>query len=329
VPDPIRELSADLGFAGNPLDRLSELRDDPAAIAALAARAEARCLILVRDQVVLRSVGEALDPWFLLPQARELGPERAFVLLGRVEAGPRFGLLLEDEAATVDEPADEGAMIDQRRMLLVRAPDLPLLDLRTIGLRRLLGRADVAVLSQAKSLLHWHNRHGFCANCGAPTSLAAGGWRRDCEACRAQHFPRTDPVVIMLITDGDRCLLGRQARFGKGMYSALAGFLEPGETIEEAVRREVREEAGIMTGRVTYVASQPWPFPSSLMIGCIGEALSTQIVLDQAELEDARWFSRSEAETMLAGRHADGLGAPQPIAIAHHLLRHWVSTPTD
>ena len=154
--------------------------------------------------------------------------------------------------------------------------------------------------------------------------MSAAGWRRDCDNCHAQHFPRTDPVVIMLVTEGDRCLLGRQARFGKGMYSALAGFLEPGETIEEAVRREVREEAGIQVGAVQYVASQPWPFPSSLMIGCMGTALSTHIILDRLELEDARWFTRSEAETMLAGTHPDGLGAPQPIAIAHHLLRYWV-----
>jgi NAD+ diphosphatase len=325
VTQTVRELSADLCYAGNPLDRLAELRDDAAAIAALAADPTARCLVLVRDQVVLRESAGGLDPWFPVAVARPFGAERAFVLLGRDASGPCFGLLLEDAAAVVHEPADEGAMIDQRRMLLIKDPDLTLLDLRGIAVRKLLGRETVAILSQAKSLLHWHNRHGFCANCGAPTRLCAGGWRRDCEACRAQHFPRTDPVVIMLVTDGDRCLLGRQARFGKGMYSALAGFLEPGETVEDAVRREVREEAGIQVGRVTYLASQPWPFPSSLMIGCLGEALSTQIVLDQTELEDARWFSRAEAESMLAGTHAGGLGAPQPIAIAHHLLRYWVS----
>ena len=319
-----RELSAVLGFSGNPLDRLSELRDDPAAIQAVVEDPDARCCVIVRDMVVMKQEALNLDPWFLLPEARALGPERAFVLLGRHEGGPRCALLLPDEAAQVVEAADPGAMIDQRRVVVTRAPDLTVLDLRSIAVKQLVPRLDVAMLAQAKSVLGWHHRHGFCANCGAPTQLSAGGWRRECAACNAQHFPRTDPVVIMLITDGDRCLLGRQARFGKGMYSALAGFLEPGETIEDAVRREVREEAGVKVGQVQYVASQPWPFPSSLMIGCVGEALTTQIVLDQLELEDARWFSRSEAETMLGGIHPQGLGAPQPIAIAHHLLRYWV-----
>jgi NAD+ diphosphatase len=325
VSDPIRQQPAEPGFTGNPLDRLAELRDDAEALAALPGDPAARCLAIVRDQIVLREVAGQRDPWFTLAEARAFGAERAFVLLGRVAEGPRFGLLLEDEAATVVEPADEGAMIDLRQMVLVRAPQLILSDLRSIAVQRQLDRPDVAMLAQAKSLLHWHNGHRFCASCGAPTRLAAGGWRRDCEACRTPHFPRTDPVVIMLVTDGDRCLLGRQSRFGKGMYSALAGFLEPGETIEDAVRREVREEAGVEVGRVTYLASQPWPFPSSLMIGCLAEALSTQIVLDQTELEDARWFARSEVESMLSGDHPGGLGAPQPIAIARYLMAQWLA----
>ncbi len=154
--------------------------------------------------------------------------------------------------------------------------------------------------------------------------MTQGGYRRDCPTCGAQHFPRTDPVVIMAIVDGDRVLLGRQARFVPGMYSCLAGFLEPGETIEDAVRRETWEEAGIRVGRVGYHSSQPWPFPNSLMIGCIGEALTTDVVPDATELEDCRWFTRDEARAMLDGSHPDGVSSPKPLAIAHHLLLAFV-----
>jgi NAD+ diphosphatase len=150
------------------------------------------------------------------------------------------------------------------------------------------------------------------------------GWRRDCGACKTQHFPRTDPVVIMLPVAGERCLLGRSHRFTTSMWSCLAGFVEPGETIEEAVRREVREEAGIVCGRVGYFASQPWPFPSSLMIGCHAQALTQEIVVDRNELDDARWFDREEAAQMLARRHPAGLTATVPMAIAYHIIRAWV-----
>jgi NAD+ diphosphatase len=179
------------------------------------------------------------------------------------------------------------------------------------------------VLGQAKAILSWHVRHGFCANCGAATRPAAAGWRRECDACKAQHFPRTDPVVIMLALDGERCVLGRQSRWPMGMYSCLAGFVEPGETIEEAVRREIREEAGIACGEVAYLASQPWPFPSSLMIGCFARATSRDIVVDDVELEDARWFKHDEVMAMFDKRHPEGLTAPMPMAIAHHILRVW------
>jgi NAD+ diphosphatase len=173
-------------------------------------------------------------------------------------------------------------------------------------------------------MLDWHQRHRFCANCGERSRVSSAGWRRDCAACGAQHFPRVDPVVIMLAVDGDRCLLGRQPRFAVGMYSALAGFLEPGETIESAVRREIMEEAGISCGEVTYFASQPWPFPSSLMIGCFAQARDTDIVVDLTELEDARWFSRAEVAQMLADTHPGGMSSPKPFAIAYHLMKAFV-----
>jgi NAD+ diphosphatase len=179
-------------------------------------------------------------------------------------------------------------------------------------------------LAEAKAMLAWHARHRFCANCGAPTDPIEGGWKRECPACKAEHFPRTDPVVIMLAVEGERCLLGRSARFASAMWSCLAGFVEPGENIEEAVRREVHEEAGIACGRVAYFASQPWPFPMSLMIGAHAEALTTDIKVDRAELEGARWFERDEVALMLLRRHPDGLGTPPPVAIAHHIIRAWV-----
>jgi NAD+ diphosphatase len=162
-----------------------------------------------------------------------------------------------------------------------------------------------------------------------PTRPVEGGWRRDCANCRVQHFPRTDPVVIMLAIAGERCVLGRSPRFAPTMWSCLAGFVEPGETIEDAVRREVREEVGIACGRVTYFASQPWPFPTSLMIGCHAEAFTDEIVVDRSELEDARWFTRDELALMLVRKHPQGLTATPPIAIAHHIIRRYVEEGAD
>jgi NAD+ diphosphatase len=177
-------------------------------------------------------------------------------------------------------------------------------------------------------MVNWHQRHGYCANCGQRTAMREGGWKRECLSCKAEHFPRTDPVVIMLVTHGDKCLLGRAPRFLPGMYSCLAGFVEAAETIEDAVRREVFEEAGIRCADVSYYMTQPWPYPSSLMIGCVARALNEDIVVDRTELEDARWFSRDESRLMLTRQHPDGLAGPHPFAIAHHLLGRWVHDGT-
>jgi NAD+ diphosphatase len=195
------------------------------------------------------------------------------------------------------------------------------IELRPIAMQGLVTPPLISALGEARSMLDWHRRHRFCANCGTPTHDAGAGWRRLCPHCHAQHFPRVDPVVIMLVTDGERCLLGRQPQFLPGMYSALAGFVEPGETFEHAVVREVQEEAGIRCTDVRYFASQPWPFPSSLMIGCFATAVETGLTVDQKELEDARWFSRAEVAAMLDGTHEQGLSAPKSFAIAHHLLK--------
>ncbi len=199
--------------------------------------------------------------------------------------------------------------------------DVKAIDLRSLAIQAALDQGDLAALAQARSYLHWHTANRFCGRCGAALQSKGGGTSRICPSCDAEIFPRVDPVVIMLAIDGERCLLGRQARFAPGMYSALAGFLEPGETIEEAVRREVKEESGIRVGRVAYHSSQPWPFPHSLMIGCHAEALSTDVDRDAEELEDCRWFDREEVRLMLAGAHPDGLKAPFPMAIAHHLIK--------
>lgn len=294
-----------LGYARSALTRHSAER---AAIDPLAeeARDPGACLVrLVGDlPVLLRGEGEGPGT-ALLPLAAPAGLR---IFLGRIGARPVYAEALPADAAAdyESDPAHE------------------VVDLRSVAVQGRVSAEELGLLATAKSLLSWHARHGFCANCGQPTQVASGGYRRDCAACGTEHFPRTDPVVIMLITRGERCLLGRQARFPGGTYSCLAGFLEPGETIEDAVRRETFEEAGIRVGSVAYLASQPWPFPSSLMIGCRGEATSEAITLDRAELEDGRWFHRDEVAAMLEGRHPDGLRTPPPMAIANLLMRSFV-----
>jgi NAD+ diphosphatase len=201
------------------------------------------------------------------------------------------------------------------------APHETLKPLRALMLEGTLAAAELSILAHARSLLHWHESHKFCAKCGAQSLMVDAGYRRHCEACSADHFPRTDPVVIMAIRHGSKVLLGRQTSWPPGMFSALAGFMEPGETIEAAVRRETLEEAGIVVGNVSYVQCQPWPFPSSLMIGMIGEAHTTEIKIDPAELETARWFEREELKLMLEHKHPEGLTASHPYAIAYHIVK--------
>lgn len=187
---------------------------------------------------------------------------------------------------------------------------------------------EAEIAATARAILEWHRSHQFCAACGEKSDMAQAGWQRDCPACGRFHFPRTDPVVIMLITHGNRVLLGRSPGWPEGMYSLLAGFMEPGETIEAATRREVLEETNIQVGEVSYLASQPWPFPASLMIGTQGEALTDEITLDPHELEDAIWITREEAMTSFAGGNPDLLPA-RPGSIAHFLLRNWLADRLD
>ena len=311
------------GFHGGPLDRVSERREDAAFVAALRGRADAKAVLIAREMPILPRGPAPLAPYFPLAEVGRLGGAQFEALLGIDAAGaPTFAALLPDEAVEQLSGDSEG-FLDRRQLVIPGRGDLALTDLRSIAVQGLVTPDALAVLGQAKAILSWHARHGFCANCGAPTRVTAAGWRRECDACKALHFPRTDPVVIMLALDGERCLLGRQSRWPEGMYSCLAGFVEPGETIEEAVRREIREESGVICGEVAYLASQPWPFPSSLMIGCLTRATSREIVVDRVELEDARWFTRDDVMAMFEKRHPEGLTAPMPMAIAHHILRVW------
>lgn len=303
---PEREASQFVGFAGNLIDRQSENRSDDSASKALADPA-AR-LMLVRDgRLFLKLTEGAFDGYFSTDEIPAFQPvlDQA-ILLGFSETGPVLA-------------APAGLDIEQ-------LPEtVKAIDYRSVNMQGLIDQSAVGAMAQAAALLAWHSTHRFCGRCGHETEMRAGGYKRHCPNCNAEHFPRTDPVAIMLTVTPDKCLLGRSRHFAPGMYSALAGFIEPGETIEAAVRRETLEEAGIRLGRVVYHASQPWPFPYSLMIGCFGEALNEDIRID-AELEDCRWFSRDEVRDMLAGNHAGGILVPPKSAIAHHLIKAWAES---
>ncbi len=291
-----------IAFAGSTLDRADHLRGDPDAVARLMDR-NARLLLL--DGLDPRLDADDALVWGTLADA---APDAELVLLGLTEQG---------HARFVAAPAAGAASV---------APPSPRLWNAIAGM----SPPELAVYGGARSLAGWHARHRFCAKCGHLTLLAKAGWQRSCtnDDCRAEHFPRTDPVVIMLVEHDGQLLLGRQPRFPPMRYSALAGFIEPGEALEEAVAREVFEEVGVRVGTVTYIASQPWPFPASLMIGCLAAATSTRVTIDGNELEDARWFTRAQvAEAMAAqerGELGKAFGAPPRHAVAWNLLDWWL-----
>ena len=302
-----------LGYAASSIERATERRADAVALAALENERHARAYLVAGEQVILKNTAAVADPLFTFPVARALARATEIVFLGLCGSAPRFAIALEPSVAETLKMRDE----------------FVLTDLRSIAVRGLVEADHLSALAEGKALLNWHGRHRCCSTCGAATVVVEGGWRRDCPSCKAQHFPRTDPVVIMLAVKGERCVLGRSYRFQAGMWSCLAGFVEPGEAIEDAVRRETREEAGIICGRVRYFASQPWPFPTSLMIGCHAEALSHDIVVDRSELDDARWFEREEVASMLLRCHPDGLNTPPSMAIAYHIIRAWVEEEVE
>ncbi len=302
-----------LGYTASRIERAAEKRSDAEALRGLEADAAAGWYVIDGELVAMRKTATGLDPLFERAKAHALSDSTQSVFLGLMNGAPRFALAIEPAAMEVLKARD----------------DFEISDLRTIAVRGMVGEEHLPPLAEGKSLLLWHARRRFCSNCGAPTRTVDAGWRRDCQGCKAQHFPRTDPVAIMLVIDGERCLLGRSGRFATNSWSCLAGFVEPGETIEDAVRREVREEAGVNCGQVKYFRSQPWPFPSSLMIGCHAQALSRELVIDHNELEGARWFDREEVAAMLARQHPEGLITPVPVAIAYHIIRAWVENGVE
>jgi NAD+ diphosphatase len=284
-----------MAYVGNPLDRADHIRVNDHALATARQSPDARVLGFADLKAALTHDGLLWLPLEDVPS------QSTFVFLGLDAGAPRFAAALPHGTFLPGKPTDARAA----------AGVLP--------------AGEAAILAQGRALLSWHAKHRHCAVCGAATHLSKGGYARVCQSldCKAEHFPRTDPVTIMLVIDDERCLLGRQPQFPKGSYSALAGFMEPGETIEAAVRREVLEEAGVRVGQVRYVASQPWPFPSSLMIGCFAQATSHDITIDTTELEDARWFSRADCQSAFDGNGP--FSCPPPLAIAHHLLKSWLA----
>ncbi|MFL6248444.1 MAG: NAD(+) diphosphatase [Thermoanaerobaculia bacterium] len=273
-------------FTNTPVDRAAEKRKDTAWLRARLAAPSTTFIALHEGKPIVRD--GAL--------ARLSAPNAA---------NPLFLGIDENDAAVFAIESESGEGAEDFRGVILALPE-----------------RDAALAATARSLFEWHRRHAFCSVCGHASEIAAAGWQRVCPSCSAEHFPRVDPVVIMLPLFEGRCLLGRQFAWPKGRMSALAGFLEPGETIEEACAREVKEEAGLLTTRITYFGSQPWPFPSSLMIGLFAEVASDCAVADGTELEEVRWLSRAEARAMLDGSHPDVL-APSTLGISRHLIHAW------
>jgi len=276
-----------LAYVLNPLDRRANDRTNAEWVAGQRKRPDAKLIRIAGDATLLAGG--------TLMTANDANLEPTAFLGLDAEGAPWF-------AARV-EPADG------------------MRDLRSLAMEEALPPEQLGMLAQARSMLQWHERRTYCSNCAAKLEIADAGYRRHCPGCGMDHFPRTDPVAIMVVRHGGNILLGRQSSWKPGMYSALAGFVEPGETIEDAARREVFEESGVKVGPVKYVTSQPWPFLSNLMIGLVGEAISAEIRLDENELEDARWFTAAEARMMVARTHPDGLYAANPFAIAHELVK--------
>jgi NAD+ diphosphatase len=282
------------GFTGSPLDRADRLRNDADGYAAVLGDWRARVLSLDGLDPVVASEGGLA--WHSMA---DLAEDAELILLGLTDGKPHFVALTQESGDAFRSPAIWRAL-------------------------SILPAEDAAIYGTARCLIDWHNGHKFCGKCGDATTMFRAGWGRKCSGCDKEHFPRTDPVVIMIAEFEGKALLGRQSRFPPGNYSALAGFLEPGESIEEAVRREIHEEAGISCGPVQYVVSQPWPFGGSqLMMACVTQALDDVITLDTDELEDAMWVTKDEARAALAGDEGRRFNAPPPFAIAHSLLRHW------
>jgi NAD+ diphosphatase len=296
-------------FAGNPLDRASDRRGDDEWLAKQLASSDSLGLAMWNGRPLVEPSkdGDLQIAYLPAKLVGELsgGPER-LLFMGLWKGTAIFAVDLEDTSDPAESALEGLGKFEDLRAVALRVP-----------------APEAAILATAKSMFEWRRRHKHCAVCGQPSRAVDGGWKRKCTACETEHFPRTDPVVIMLPYHGDRCMLGRQEVWPKGMFSALAGFLEPGESIEEACARELNEEAGLHAVSVRYHSTQPWPYPSSLMIGLIAEVEDEEGAPDQTELSEVRWFTREEARDLLAGK-LDGVAAPNRLAIAHQLIKAWV-----
>jgi len=299
-------------FVTHILDRAAHLRGNDEKLFAFESHPASRAYVVHRDSLLVKREGDGARVLLSVNEALTFGANPGTIFLGLRDGAAMFGM-------GISAPAVEKLMTRE---------DVAVTELRGMAMQGVVPPEQLSAIAMAKSMVNWHQRHGFCANCGTRTAMKEGGWKRECPNCKAEHFPRTDPVVIMLVTSGEKCLMGRQKHFLPGMYSCLAGFVEAAETIEDAVRREIFEESGIRCTDVAYYMTQPWPYPSSLMIGCTARATNEDIVVDHTELEDARWFDKDEARLMITRKHPDGLAGPHPFAIAHHLLGRWVHGTT-
>ena len=299
-------------FAANPIDRGERERRDEDWIKRVAIDPTTRLLPMSDLNVPVvpgTGPGDVQELAWLSPDDLiRLDVETEPVFLGLLDGAAHFVIDLSDSRRAVDELQDRGVLTFEDARAAAEYVSGP----------------ESGIIAQARAQLNWHNRHGFCSVCGHPSYMARGGQVRRCPECNTEHYPRTDPVVITVVHDGERCLLGqsRGRLVQMRRYSALAGFMDQGESIEEAVAREIMEEAGIQVGTVTYHSSQPWPFPSSLMIGCHATAATTDIAMDNEEMADVRWFDREEVLLALDER-SDALAIPGPLAIAYHLIRAW------
>lgn len=314
-------------FGGADLDRAAHIREDAIGLSAAWSHPKVGVMAVWRGKPLMSDGPEPDLIW--LPSdhpALSHGVEKPIFLGLTKTSEPRFAIDLSAWAEPADESNAMAGFLDPSRNGAACLPSgTSFADMRAnMGV---LSHADAGNAAMARGILEWHRSHRFCARCGQPSEPIKGGWSRKCPSCGTPHFPRTDPVVIMLITHGNDVLVGRSPGWPQGMYSLLAGFMEPGETIEAAVRREVMEETAVTVGPVRYLASQPWPFPASLMIGCAGEALDTEITIDPVELEDAMWISRERCMSAMSG-HDPEIRPARPGAIARHLIDMWLQDRT-